>query len=174
MEENTELKIKLEIEISNLKKEYKRVNESLLKIKYDFSSILSTKERLIQEIDDGNNKLNIVLNDISNAKLAWISEKENQLLELDRKNKEVDKILSRKSELDLQEENTKILNEDTKKIINENRQLELKIKKDVVNLDVKIRDIEEKEKILENENLKLEKRKKDFGNKLLELVKSYN
>lgn len=171
MEQNTtEQKIKLEGEIATLKREYKYAFENLARIKEDTVEIISTKDRVTREIAERNVDLVKILNDISDAKLTWALEKQKDMDELALKNSEADKILTRKSELDKQEEELRLIEVKNTQILNETRTLELKIKDGEATLKARENEIDSEKKRVEKKEVKLEKDQEEFKKKVVQVL----
>lgn len=172
--ENIEQKLKLENEVNNLKREHKKISSLVSSLKLEHDSLVSIVEKKKVEKEEQDKYLKNVLNDIANAKVVWSQERELKEVELFEKNKEVDLIIAKKSELDIQEqENLKIL-EDNTKILNDNRVLLLELKDKEIEIETKIKLVEDIKLSIENERKLLADEVIDFKNKINRIVKEIN
>ncbi len=165
--ETTEIKLKLENDINSLKREQKSLvaQVSTLKSEYTTLNDMNEKQKKLKEEQDS--YLKDVLNDISNAKIQWMHEKEAEIVEITKKKQEIDSILSRKSELDIQEKKITDIFDANTKILNEKKVLELELKRTIT-------DIEAQKKALEIQKLEILNIEKSIENKKQELKDKLN
>ena len=171
---NKEENIKIENDTFALKRDYKHALENLTTTKKEVADLINIKEKLVKEIDEKQAELTKVTNDISQEKLDWASFRHTELVDLETKQTEVDKVLKRKSELDDQEEviEQKIL--ENTDILNETRRLELKVKDDKTAVEAKENQLKEDKKVFEDDKIKLSKDKEEFKNKVVKVLKEVN
>lgn len=167
----TEEKLKIEKEITDLKRELKIAISQLNDTKKETNDLINLKERNKTLIDEQNAYLKTVMNDISQLKLEWAQEKNKEIEDLENKNKEVEEILNRKVELDKQEKAIKDLFQKNTDIINENRRLELKLVDDNTALNIKEREIEDKKTVFEDEKKAHAEKIDEIKLKAVEIIK---
>ncbi len=166
-------KIKIENDTFALKRDYKYALETLTITKKEVADLIEIKDKLVKDIDDKQEDLKKVLNDISKEQLDWSQHRHTELKELEDKKEDINSILSRSADLDKQEEKIKCTLAENTKILNNNQQLEIKLQRDNISLDVKLREIEDERKILEKEKKDFAIVKQNFKDKLTELVQIY-
>lgn len=147
--EQTELKITLEKDVLELKRQYKYALENLERTKSDTNDVLAVKERVTKEINERNEELTKVLNDISNEKLTWALKKQSEIEEIEQKNLKAEQILKKESDLAIKEIELKKIKEETVDIRNEARRIELANKGEALKFDERDRDIVTAQKQLE-------------------------
>lgn len=170
MGQDLEQKLKIESEVLAIKRELKYATDSLSRVKTDTQDIINTKERVTKEIGERNKELVEVLNDISNAKLTWALERQEQMDSLSQKHKEADEIIKTKSEIAVTLSEIKKVEEKNTDILNETRRLELKVKNDELLLKNREKELENGQKALEKREKTLENDKKEFKNKVLKVL----
>ena len=165
--ENTEIKLKIEGEVNALKREYKVMYEKVatLKNEYEILSAMNEKQKAFK--DEQNTYLKEVLNDISDAKVQWMHEKEAEYVDIAKKREEIKEIVDKKSELDKQESKITTLLEKNTAVLNENRTLKLE-------LESKTTDIESKKKELETIRESIEKDKKSLSKEIISFKDKMN
>lgn len=167
--------IKIEGDILRLNRELKYATESLARVKADTQDVIATKERVTKEINERNDNLTQILNDISDAKLAWALEKQVQLKELEDKRTEVDSVIKRKAELKEQEETIRKVEAEAVKARNEQRALEFKNEQTELDFENREKQIKVLKKEVDDDRKVFEKDKDNFKDsviKVLEKVKT--
>lgn len=170
MEQNTEQKLRLENDITNLNRDRKHALESLTRVKVDVTDLLSLKEKITNEIELRHKELNDVLNDISGQKIAWAQERNEELKELENKQSEADNVLKRKKELNEQEEKIRNIESETIKVRNETRELDFKLGQERTALEVKENEIKNWKKMLEQKEQETKKNKDVFKEKIVKIL----
>lgn len=170
--EKLEEKLKIESEILSKKRELKYAAESLERVKSDTNDLLIMKEKVTKEIDQRNTELTEVLNKISDAELAWALKKQAEIDEIEKKNKKADEILALKGTLEEKEKNLTQIKEETTKIRNENRSLELKLAADKMLLEVKEKEIIQLQKDHEAQNKAARDDIEQIKQRLLKIIES--
>lgn len=141
--DQTEEKLKIENEITALKREYKYALDNLTRVKSDTNDIIAVKDRVTGEIADRQTDLTKIINEISSEKLTWATKRHEELTDLENKQAEVQNILKRKAELSEQEETIRQLEANDIEIRNEMRRLELKLEADKTAIAAQKREVEE-------------------------------
>lgn len=171
-EDKIEEKLKIEVDITALKREYKNLIAQLSAIKSEYAGTASIVENNKKLIEEQTSYLTDIQNDISNAKLNWMSEKEEQIKEVNVMKHDAQMILDTRAKLTEQEEKIKKTKEENTAILNEIRQAKLDIKRDEDALAVREREIETKDAVLADKYKELETNKKDFINKVGEVFET--
>lgn len=169
--EQVEEKLKLDMDITALKREHKNLVAMIGGIKSEYASTFSIVENNKKLIEEQSAYLSEIQNDISNAKLNWLSERESQMVEITEMKSAAQNILNRKTELNDQEEKIRQIELNTIDVRNETRRLELKVKGDETALEVREKVLLEAHKKLETEKAKLSKDKENFKNKVVAVLK---
>jgi chromosome segregation ATPase len=172
--EEIETKIKIENDVSQLKREYKNLSTTVSTLKSEHDSLVSIIEKKKSQKDELDVDLNETLNTIANAKVSWSQEKEKEEVEISEKKREVEEILARKAELDTQEQKNLQILEDDKKILNDNRVLMLELKDKETDIESKITILETTKLEIQSERKLLEDEVTDFKNKINRVVKEIN
>lgn len=170
MGENTlEEKLKLENEITILRRELKNILSQTTGAKNEYNSIVSLIDNNKKQLEEQKEYLLVVQNDISKAKLDWVQEKNKELKDLEEKNSQANNILKRKAELNKQEEDIRKIEASDIEVRNETRRLELKLEQDKLDLENIKKEITKEKKEIEKEKVKLSKDKIDFKKKVAEV-----
>lgn len=171
-EDKIEEKLKIEVDITALKREYKNLIAQLSAIKSEYVGTASIVENNKKLIEEQNSYLTAIQNDISDAKLNWMSEKEEQIKEVNVMKHDAQMILDTRGKLTEQEESIKKIKEENTAILNETRQVKLDIKREQDAIAVKKREIETKDTELKGKYKELEANKQDFINKVGEVFET--
>lgn len=166
-----EEKLKLEMDITALKREHKNLSVQVNAIKNEYASTFSIVEDNKKLIEEQRSYLSEIQNDISNAKLNWISEKEAQMEEVNDMKNAAQNVLNRKGELNEQEERIRQLEASDIEVRNETRRLELKLEEEKKGIASREKELAEKNKKHEAEKAKLLQDKKGFKEKVTEVLK---
>lgn len=166
-----EEKLKIEMDNTTLKREHKNLVALVAGIKSEYASTFSIVESNKKLIEEQSAYLTEIQNDISNAKLNWLSEREAQMSEITDMKSEAQNVLNRKAELNEQEEKIRQIEANDIEVRNETRSLELKLAQDKKDIEVLERDLIENKKKHEIEKAKLLKDKKDFKERVAEVLK---
>ncbi len=163
--------IKLENDTFALRRDYKHALENLSLVKKDTAEIISLKDKITVEYEVKQEELRKVQNDISQEKLDWASHRHEELQKIENMKSDANNVLKRKSELNEQEQNLIKIEQRTTDVRNETRQLELKLQKDKIALEVRERALLSAHKKVKDGEVKLQKDKQDFKNKVVEVLK---
>lgn len=168
-----EEKLKIEGEILSLKKEHKHMLSVVDNLKKEVTVLLQAKERSEKAISDNKAYLTEVLNDISDAKLKWVTQKDKEMEEIALMKKEAQKVLDRITEVDTKLSEDKVILQKNTDILNEKRRLELKMKQDKTIFETEKRALEKEKEDFSNDKATFETTKVEFKEKLKSLVQNY-
>lgn len=171
-EDKIEEKLKIEVDITALKREYKNFIAQVSAIKSEYAGTASIVENNKKLIEEQTSYLTDIQNDISNAKLNWMSEKEEQIKEVNVMKHDAQMILDTRAKLTEQQEKIDKTKLENTAILNEIRQAKLDIKRDEDALAVREREIETKDAVLADKYKELEANKQDFKNKVGEVFET--
>lgn len=166
-----EEKLKLENETLTLKREYKYALENLNRSKTDTAEIITTKERVTNEVNERNKELTKILNQISDEKLQWALEKQREYDEIAQKKSDAENVLKRKAELNDQEERIRVLEASEIDARNEARRLELKNETTKLDFENREKQIKVLQKIVDDDRSKFEKDKENFKEEVIKIIK---
>lgn len=173
MEQNTSIeeKLKLENDIATLRRELKNILAQTTGAKSEYNSIVGLIDSNKKLLEEQKEYLVNVQNVISQAKLDWMQERNQEMDKLAEKSAEAENIIKRKGELNEQEETIRKLEANDIEVRNETRRLELKVQEDMTGVKAKERALEiEKDKLEEREN-KLLKDVQNFKEKVAKVLK---
>lgn len=172
--EEIETKIKIETDVAQLKREYKSLSVTVSTLKSEHDSLVSINKKKSIEQSQLNEDLKDTLNAIASAKLAWAQEKEQEEASISEKKKEIEDILNKKGELELQrQENTRILDENTK-VLNQNRTILLEIQDKEVQMKAKENELTVISTQIETDRKLLADEVLEFKNKVNRVLKEVN
>ena len=172
--ESIETKLNLENDVVALKREFKYLTTQLATLKAEYASVSSLKKTIEEQIEDAQKHATTIQNDVSELKLRWIIERQKQDEEIQKKRAEVQSILDKEVELAKQEIKINDKFEETKALRDEKRQLELKIKDDMTQLESKENALSIRESEIEKNIELLEKNKEQFKQKIVEVLNQVN
>ena len=129
MEQNTSIeeKLKLENDIATLRRELKNILAQTTGAKSEYNSIVGLIDSNKKLLEEQKEYLVNVQNVISQAKLDWMQERNQEMDKLAEKSAEAENIIKRKGELNEQEETIRKLEANDIEVRNETRRLELKV-----------------------------------------------
>lgn len=139
-------KLKLETEITALQRELKKYSSLVADVKGEYGEILTVLENNKKLISEQEVYYKNILNDIAQAKLQWVTERHNQMAEIDSKKKDIEGILAKEVELQTLENKIKLDTEKNTTILNETRRLELEIADKNLLIDARQRELVDLEK----------------------------
>lgn len=168
-----EEKLKIDNDILVAKRQYKLVFQQLEDLKSEYNQVATATEKKKELLDSYKTELTEVLNDVSNARLSWAVEKDEEWQKINNKKTEVDNILKRSSELDKKEEDLKKIEQKDTDIRNETRRLELKIEQDKTILSSKEKDIATEKDNIKKEKEDFIKEKEQFKDKIIKQLKEW-
>lgn len=173
MGQDIEQKLKIEGEITALKKEHKRYISLIDDLKKESIELLKTKERTEKLIDENKTYLNEVMNDISDAKLKWATQKDSEMELIEKLKMDANKVLERIAEIDEKtEKDNQILDKNTN-ILNENRRLMLSIEQEKTAFDAEKRVFENDKNDFSQQKTDFENMKVEFKERLKSLINDY-
>lgn len=167
MTQITEENLIIERDTFALKREYKYALENLSSVKKDTQDAITVKEKITRDVAEKNLELTTILNRIAEEKTLWAQYRYKELLELEGKQMEVNEVLKKKSELEVAQEKIDSTKQRNTEILQEKRQLELKIDQDKTAVEVREREVEEQKKKIKKQEEKLLKDKQDFKEKVI-------
>lgn len=165
-----EEKLNLEGEINTLKREKKHLISETSTAKREYLAIVDLIDTKKKQLEEDKKYHAVVIEEISNAKLSWATEKNSELSKLAEKNSEADNVLKRKAELNLQEEEIRQLVQKDTDVLNEARRLELKVDADKLDLENRERHFEGRKAEFKTKMGEFEDYKKDFKQKVKDLL----
>lgn len=171
--EKIEKKLKIEGEITSKQREFKRINAEVAILKDEVITLLNTKEKNETIIQQQRDTQKEILNEISEARLRWMQEKNKEQDEIEQARKEISKIIERSKELDAQEERIAKLTEKNTEVLKEKRDVLEKTKLELEAVKAERKQVEKDRKDFEKEIQALEQAKKDFKDSLIALVDKY-
>lgn len=172
--EPIEEKLKIEKEILDLRREYKQMHGMVAEIKNEYNSIVAVKTKTETQIDEQKAYLREVLADISNAKLRWALEKDEQERAISNKLSEAENVLKRKKELNEQEQSMRVLDQKTTDSLNEMRRMELKVEGDRTSIEAEKRQLELKKEEISQREAKLESDKIQLVDKVKKVLSEFS
>ncbi len=172
--EQIETKLNLENDILALKKEYKSMHNQVALIKSEYASIAELKKNVDAQISEAKEYLTSVNNEISESKLKWVTDKNVQMQELEKKQAEAQKIIDKRYELGEEEIKLQKIKNDTVEARNEKRMLEEKIKGEKKEIEVERKTIEVKYTELDTEKELFSKEKEGIKKQIVEMINKIN
>lgn len=171
-QDNLEEKLKIETEMTSLRKELKNLSAQVVGAKNEYNGIVTLTETNKKSLEENKEYLQVVLNDIAAAKVAWLQEKNTEILALEEKESAAQNILNRKAELNTQEESIRQETTKNTQTLADTRALEFKLEQDKTAIEVKENALKEKEKEVEEKNKKNESTRQLFKESVLKLLES--
>lgn len=169
--EQLEEKLKLEKEITDLRREAKIWGEKVTTIKGEYNGVAAAKDKSEKMLGEFRDELKKVVTDISHEKLDWTIKKDEEQRKIDEKFSEAENVLKRKQELNEQEQKLRDIEQATTDKLNEHRQLELKVQQEVALLEAEKRQFQESKKVLVLADRKLIKDRENIKDQLINLIK---
>jgi chromosome segregation ATPase len=170
MGENTAEKLKIENDTFALKREYKYALENLAKVKAETVDILNTRDKAFADYEAKQVELTEILNRISDEKLAWSTHRHAELVEIEKQQEEVNKVLNQKDSLLKKEADLVQKEDDITSIRNEARAIEFKNKQKETELENRENALQEKLDEIEVLRNEVEVSKSDFKSKVANLL----
>lgn len=170
--EQIETKIKLESDIITAQRDLKYTLSQLTNAKNECNSVMKLKDNLLVQIEEAEKYLTEITKDIASAKLAWVTEKEEQAKELADKMYEAQQVIDKKSELEHEVLKIQKIKDDVTEARNEKRQIEFNIKQEKEQLKNMQAGIKENLITLEKENALLEEKKQKFKDEITQIILS--
>lgn len=168
-------KLRLEKEILELKRQYKVAFHQTEEAKAEYNSIINSTNKNKTLLEEYKKDLTTVLNDISNARLGWAIEKDNEWQKVANKITEAENVIKRENRLNEKEVELKQIQSDTVDARNEQRQLELKneaeknLNEDVKKqLQVKVSEFDKEKESFLKEKLSFKEEVSNFVKKWLQ------
>lgn len=172
--ETTETKLKLESEVNALKREYKTLHSQVATLKNEYTTLVEMNEKQTLFKDEQDLYLKEVLNDIANAKVEWMHEKEAELVDIAKKKEEISDIISKKSDIDKQEKKITTLLDKNTSILNEKKTLELELKSKLVEIESQNKALDTKKADILKIERSVEDKIQEFKDKVKKIISEIN
>jgi predicted nucleic acid-binding Zn-ribbon protein len=170
MENNS---IIIEHETNELYKVYKDVKAKTENLKSDYVDLSKKVENIRELYKTEKSKLDTLLKQVSDEKVAWATEKDGEKRKIEEKNTELDNALKVKAETDKKLNEIQVLLQKEVEVREETRRLDLKVKADKTALDAEREKFEQEKKSLEKSVSDHETNKKDFKEKITNLITNF-
>lgn len=171
--EKIEEKLKIESSITELKRQYKITHGQLEDLKSEYQNIADALGKNKALLEESKVNLTKVNNEISDARLEWMKEKDAEWQKVNAKLAEAENIIKRKQELNDQEQKLRDIEQVTTDKLNEQRQLELKNNQEIKLLEAEKRQHEDNKKKVVAYGKKVEKDKEQFKEELSNFIKQW-
>ncbi len=165
--------ILIENETNKLYEIYKDVRAKTESAKNAYVDLTGKIENLNELYKQKKTELDTIISHISSERLAWATEKAEELRKIEDKKSELDNALKLKVELNTQQEEIRKSTELGIQARNEQRELELKNKNTFLEIESEHKKIELEKKEIKKLESELEKKKLDFKSDLIKLIKNY-
>lgn len=168
--EQTEIKIKLESDIANAQRDLKFTLSRLDSAKSEYNTVLSLKNNLDAQVEEMEKYLTQVTNDISNAKLEWVTLKETEKKELEEREQKAKEIIDAESKLDEKLKKIEATKEEVTEIKNENKREKLNLDTERKQIENAKQELTSKEQQIERHAKLLEENKQKFKDETASIV----
>lgn len=168
--EQTEIKIKLESEIATAQRDLKFTLGRLDSAKSEYNTVLSLKNNLDTQVEEMEKYLTQVTNDISNAKLEWVTLKETEKKELQEREKKAQEILDTENKLDEKLKKIERTKDEVTEIKNENKREKIELDTERKQIENKKAELQEKEESINKQAKLLEESKQKFKDETVSMV----